>query len=177
MRWNDYFVVGLKLIGLYCLFRGLKGLSHAIPEQLRTLEQLGQVHGVFKVSALISLSIPLIMGALGFYLMRDGRVLHGIPNFDDGMDESKGWIALGIMLFGFYQIASAVPDVLSIIPDLAIVLQAPAYMSTDGSLDRLKSAVIWPSVSLLLGTVCVFRGQVIAASAFRQVSLEQEKDQ
>jgi hypothetical protein len=169
MSWKDYFVVGLKLIGLYCLLHGFAEVFRVFPEQLKILEGWGNLHGVFKLSALMSMMIPLIMGALGLYLIRDGRWLQGIPNFDDGIDGSHGWITLGIVLFGFYLLASAVPHVLRIIPDLAIVLQAPAYVSRDGSISWLKSTFISTSVTVLLGTACVYRGQAIAASAFKTV--------
>ena len=118
--------------------------------------------------------IPVLMGALGLYLIRDGKRLHGISSFEDSMDESRGWIALGIVLFGFYLLASAVPDVLRIIPDLAVVLQAPAYVSREESISWLKSTFLSTSATVLLGMVCVFRGQAVAALAFKQVRSEQK---
>jgi hypothetical protein len=174
MSWKDYFVVGLKLIGLYCLLQGFEGIFRVFPGQLQILQRWGQLHGVFKLSALMSMMIPVIMGVLGLYLIRDGERLHGIPNFEDSMDESRGWIALGIVLFGFYLLAGAVPDVLHIIPDLALVLQAPAYVSRDGSISWLKSTFFSTSVTVLLGMVCIFRGQAIATLAFKQVLSEQK---
>ncbi len=167
MSWKDYFVVGLKLIGVYCVLHAFEGIFRDFPGQLKTLREWGQLHGVFKLSALMSMMIPVIMAALGLYLIRDARRLHGIPNFDDGMAESRGWIALGIVLFGFYLLASAVPD--------ALVLQAPAYVSRDGPMSWLKSTSIPTLVTVLLGMLCVFCGQAVAASAFKQV-LSKQKD-
>ena len=174
MSWKDYFVIGLKLIGLYCLLQGFADIFRGFPGQLKTLQEWGQLHDVFKLSALISMMIPVIMAGLGLYVIRDGRRLHNIPNFEDSMDESRGWIALGIVLFGFYLLASAVPDVLRIIPDLAVMLQAPAYVSRDGSISWLKSTLLSTSLTVLLGMVCIFRGQAVAALAFKQVLSEQK---
>jgi hypothetical protein len=175
MSWKEYFVVGLKLIGLYCLLHGFEGVFRVFPGQLKTLQEWGPLHGVFKLSALMSMMIPVIMSALGLYLIRDGRRLHNIPNFGDSVDESRGWIALGIVLFGFYLLASAVPDVLRIVSDLVVMLQAPAYVSRDGSISWLKSTFLSTSLTILLGMVFIFRGQAVAALAFKQV-LSEEKD-
>ena len=175
MSWKDYFVVGLKLIGLYCLLQGFEGIFRVFPRQLKTLQEWGQLHGVFKLAALMSMMIPVVMAGLGLYLIRDGKRLHGISNFEDSIDESRGCIALGIVLFGFYLLASAVPDVLRIIPDLAVVLQAPAYVSRDGSMSWLKSTFLSTSLTVLLGMVCIFRGQAVAALASKQ-PLSEPKD-
>jgi len=174
MSWKDYFIVGIKLIGLYCLLRGIEGIFQDFPLQLRTFEGMGQIHGVFKVSALLSMTIPLIMGGLGLYLIRDGRRLHGIPSFDVGMEGGNGWIAFGLVLFGFYLLASVVPDALRIVPDLAIVLQAPSYVSTDESMHRLKVTGSLTSITALLGTACILRGKTIAALVFKQTQSEQQ---
>lgn len=177
MSWKDYFVVGLKLIGVYCLLHGFEGILRVFPVQLKNLQEWGQIHGVFKLSALMSMMIPVIVGGLGLYLIRDGKRLHGIPKFEASMDESRGWIALGIVLFGFYLLASAVPDVLRIIPDLAVMLQAPAYLSRDGSISWLKSTFLSTSITVLLGMVCIFRGQALATLAFKQAVSEQKDSQ
>jgi hypothetical protein len=175
MSWKDYFVVGLKLIGVYCVLHAFESIFRDVPGQLKILREWGQLHGVFKLSALMSMMIPVIMAGLGLYLIRDGRRLHGIPKFEDSIDESRGWTALGIVVFGFYLLISSVPDVLHIIPDLALVLQAPAYVSRDGSISWLKSTFISTSLTVLLGMVCIFRGQAVVALAFKQ-PLSESKD-
>jgi hypothetical protein len=168
MSWKDYFVVGIKLIGLYCLVRGIEDFVNVTPRQLRMLQEMGQVHGVLKLSALMSMTIPLIMGGLGLYLIRDGKCLLDLPKFDVGMDGDRGWLALGIVLFGVYLVASVVPYVLQIIPDLVAVLLAPAYVSKDESMQRLGSITVLASITVSLGAVCVFRGPIMAACAFKR---------
>lgn len=163
MTRRNYFIVGIKLIGVYCLLWGVEGIFRVFPEQKKVLEGWGDIHGIFVLSALMSMAIPLIMGGLGLYLIRDGRRLHSIPKLDEGRNESQRWITLGMVLFGFYLLASSVPDVLGIIPEITIALQPPAYVSGDGLIHWLKSNFFPTAVTVLLGMLCVFRGQAIAA--------------
>jgi hypothetical protein len=174
MAWKDRFEIGLKLLGVYCLLVALEQAVIDIPQQLKMLSEWGQLHAVFKVSALMSMLIPLIMMVLGFYLIRDGRGLHAIPKTEQCLHESAKWAALGLVLFGFYLLISVVPDILRVIADLLVVLQAPAYVSRDGAARLLQSNLLSTILTIALGLVCVFRRESAATLALKHIVSEQK---
>jgi hypothetical protein len=173
MNWTSRFVIGLKLLGVYCLLQGLEGIARDTPQQLKILNQWGQLHGVFKISALVSMMIPFIMAAVGLYVIRYGMPRQG-TRLREATHESSTWAALGITLFGFYLLIRVLPDILRMIPDLLIVLQAPAYVSRDGALHLFQTNLFSSSLTVMLGIACVFRGEVAAMLALKHISSKQK---
>jgi hypothetical protein len=174
MSPKDFFTVGLKLIGVYCLALAIRAWFVVFPAELIRTGQLESVTAILKLPGWISTIVPALMMVLGLYLLRDGKYVHELAFRNDiGADEGEPEesFTVGIMLYGLYLIVLALPNCIEVISNLFVVLQAPAYLSTDMVMDRLKSELLPTLATVGLGLFCFLNGTAFTRLAFHQRSV------
>jgi hypothetical protein len=169
MSWNNRWVLGVKLMGVWCLFIALGELFYLVPEYLRYYERLGQRSGLFTLPALSWLAIPAGMAALGLYLIRDGKFVHnlGEAHFGTITGGAREWFVLGILLYGLYFIVLSIPVALRLPFHLLVMALAPVYESTADSTKWIAVQIPPAFGSALIGYLFIVRANVICDLAFR----------
>lgn len=72
MKTKDYFILGSKLFGIWCLFQGIVGLIAVIPSFIFP-DKLGpEMHRIYMVTAVVARIIPILFIVVGIYLLRGG---------------------------------------------------------------------------------------------------------
>jgi hypothetical protein len=85
MSSRDYFVVGCKVIGIYCIFRSIEYFVHAIGTFFYPADLSPDMAWSLFVTKTVLRLIPIAYLLLGVYLLKNGRVIHNMaypPNHD-----------------------------------------------------------------------------------------------
>jgi hypothetical protein len=169
VTWKDCLVLGTKLIGVDCLTTAIQELFYNLSWKLGQIEQAGFADAIFTVSVLVTLLIPVIMTALGFYLVRDGRIIHdyAFRIGDELSNRAQNWLALGILLVGLYAITISIPDAVRILSNLIVVMQAPAYLSTEDWWEQIYLNFLPTTSTFVLGLVGLANSKALARTALR----------
>ena len=158
MTNKDFYTLGIKLIGLYCLALAIRDWFKRFSTALLYSSPLVQTDVTFIVSHWLNLIIPAVLMLLGLYLIKDGAFVLNIVfrSNDDDTDLmcSKNFFATGIKLYGVFLIVDSISDCLGIVVNSIIGVFAPSNLSTEIVLDALQSALL-PSLSAIsLGSFC-----------------------
>lgn len=167
MTWKDCLVLGTKLIGVDCLTTAIQELFYNLSWQLGQIEEAGFSNGIFAVSLLITFAIPVVMTALGFYLIRDGAfiIARAIRDGDELEISVQQWMATGILLLGLYAVTVSVPGALRILSNLVVVAQAPAYLNVEDWWEQIYLNFLPVASTVVLGWVGIANSKALARAA------------
>jgi hypothetical protein len=175
-----YFVLGSKLIGLYCLVLALiyfvPVIGSIFTRSIYAPEDVGYVKIVFFALILV----PVLLAGIGFYLMRDGALVHNLAFPEDSSNLTLGMesvFTLAIKLYGVFLVTSSIPNLMRIFSNFVFVanLRSP---SRDIIADFMGiNRDFLPSlVSILLGVYFLLRGETITELAFRKPRVIESED-
>jgi hypothetical protein len=165
MSPKDFFTVGLKLIGVYCLALAIEDLFHIVPYS----SPLIQREVTLISSQWLALIIPAVLMLLGLYFIKDGSYVLDFVLRDDAGDQpvSGDFFTTGIKLYGSYLIVSSISPCLWIVINVAVLFFAPSYLSTDSELNNIKSNLVPCVTTIGLAIYCLLRSKSITHLAFR----------
>jgi len=130
MSSRDYFVVGCKVVGLYCIFRSIDYFVHAFGTFFYPANLSPEMAWSLLVTKTVLRLIPIVYLLLGVYLVKNGRVIHNMaypPNQDNGVNTNDAdaisqhdgdalsitaKIVLAFQFAGLYLIITNIPDVI-----------------------------------------------------------------
>ncbi|MGC9966581.1 MAG: hypothetical protein ABSE08_14355 [Syntrophobacteraceae bacterium] len=131
MSSRDYFVVGCKVVGLYCIFLSLNHFIKLVDIYFTPIKLPPEL--VWSVTNItITIIIPIIFLLIGIYLIRNGKFVHDIAypslqttDVDDSSDDlacennkcelsMNCIITLAFQFAGIYLILSNFPDLLKV---------------------------------------------------------------
>ncbi len=130
MNQKDYFILGSKLLGVYCFVISFAYIIEAI-EVL--IEPLGfprsYIHAAFAIR-IIEWLIPLFYISLGIYLIRKGSFIYNLifPKQAASIFALPEKFMLFQKFLGLYLLTTAFPDFLKIVSNFFIVYGSPDYM-------------------------------------------------
>ena len=78
MTSRDYFVVGCKVVGIYCIFLSLSYFVNAIGTFFTPSDLPPEIAQSLFVARTILRLVPIIYVLLGIYLLKDGRFIHDL---------------------------------------------------------------------------------------------------
>lgn len=129
MKARDYFILGSKLFGIWCLFHGVVGLIAAIPTFMSPGNLQPEMHKIYMATAVVARIIPILFIASGIYLLRGGDRLYKFAypaEAVQGTDlESK--FAVFVKMLGIYLLVLYIPDLLKTLSAFLVYLNAPPY--------------------------------------------------
>ena len=166
MSEKDFFTIGLKLIGVYCLALAIENLFHIVPYS----SPLTQREVTLISSQWLALIIPAVLMLLGLYLIKDGSYVIDFVLRDDAGDQpmvSGDFFTLGVKLYGSYLIVGSISPCLWILINVVVLFFAPSYLSTDTELDNIKSKLAPCVTTIGLAIYCLLRSKSITRLAFR----------
>ena len=171
MSTRDFFTLGSKWIGVYCLALAVGELFKAFPLTFTYIPQLRQSPPVFQVAHWLSFLTPMGFLTIGIYLIRSGSyvcefVFRG--DGDNAIKDSKDFFDVGIKLYGLYLIAQAIPGCIWLFGNVLIVLRSPPYLSVDDELKGIQSYLVLVLTTLGLGMCCFILSSRVTGLAFRR---------
>jgi len=111
MKARDYFILGSKLFGIWCLFQGVVGLIAVIPSFISP-DKLGpEMHRIYMVTAVVARIIPILFIIAGIYLLRGGAQLYkfAYPNEAEGTADLEWKFTVFVKMLGIYLLVEYIP--------------------------------------------------------------------
>jgi len=171
MNSRDYFVLGSKLLGVYCLFLAVPHLGAAVAT-LADPPNLGDEYAsIMFMSRVVFRIIPVVYLVFGFYLIRNGSVIHNlayqVSSDEDNLLETRDKFIVFLKFLGMFLIVSYFPDVLKSIS--SYFTYRNAFPTLNLFEDKQYALVNFgPSiVGVVFGFYLLKSGQVFVRLAFR----------
>ena len=171
MSLRDFFTLGSKWIGIYCLALAAGELFKAFPLTFTYIPQLRQSPPVFQVSHWLSFLSPMGFLMIGIYLIRGGSYIRDFAFHGDGentIEDSKDFFDVAIKLYGLYLIAEVIPSCIWLLANVLIVLRAAPYLSVDNAMEGIQSYLLSALTTLVLGMCCFTLSNRLTGLAFRR---------
>jgi hypothetical protein len=169
MDLRYYFVLGSKLIGLYCLVLALIYFVPVVPSFFSQGYQREEA-GYYRIIYLSFILTPILLAAVGLYLIRTGDFIHDLAfpkNSTTATIEMEHLFTLGIKLYGVFLAAGSIPHLLKLVSNYIFVANLPYdYSQTVADSIGLKTDFMPYLASLILGVYFVLRGETITRLAF-----------
>lgn len=165
---KEIFVLGVKLIGVYCLALAIER-AFMIPWGFIRVEQLDNSVAIYKFLPWIPLITPILLGLLGRYLILDGRCIHDVVFSQDiAIGKTESLFNLGLALYGVLILAGSIPLVINVVSKIGVVLLTPPYVSTEIEMDGIKSDLLPTLATIGLAFVCLRNGRYFTRLAFHR---------
>jgi len=170
MNSRGYFILGTKLMGIWCLFMSILSLGAAITTFAKVPKMGDDYANMMFLTTVVIRLIPVVYIFVGIYLLKNGTVIHNLayPPSEiqsQNFDLSEKFI-LCLKLLGVYLIVSYFPDLLKTISSYLTYSNAPAGFN----LFREKQFAyvnFLPSVAgISLGFYLLRSGQIFIRLAF-----------
>jgi len=129
MKARDYFILGSKLFGIWCLFQGIVGLIAAIPTFMSPDNLRPEVHKIYMATAVVARIIPILFIASGIYLLRGGDRLYkfAYPGEAEQTTDLELKFTVFVKMLGIYLLVHYIPDLLKTLSAFFVYLNAPVY--------------------------------------------------
>jgi len=175
-----YFVLGSKLIGLYCLVLALIYSIPAIGSIFVNSTYQPEEAAYFRIISFALILVPLLLAGMGFYLIRDGALVHNLAFPENRSDLSLGmesFFTLAIKLYGVFLFASSIPNLLRILLNFLLFANMPYdFRDTVADSMGIKTEFLPLLVSIVLGAYFLLRGETITDLAFRKPRVIEQRD-
>ncbi|MBM4338712.1 MAG: hypothetical protein FJ110_04125 [Deltaproteobacteria bacterium] len=171
MKSKDYFIVGSKLFGIWCLFQGIVGVIAAIPTFIYPPKLGPEMGRIYMATSLVGRIIPVLFIVSGIYLLRGGNRLYGFayPEKAEQATDLEWKFILFVKMLGIYLLVVYIPDLLRTASECFVYLNAPPYleMFRERQFTYLNAA---PSVGgVLLGIYPLRSGRVFIRMGLKAI--------
>jgi len=123
-----YFVLGSKLIGLYCLVLAPIYFVPVVGSIFTRSTYQPEEAGYFRAIFLALILVPVLLAGIGFYLVRDGAFVHNLAFPENGSHLTlgmEGLFTLAIKLYGVFLATSSIPHLLRMLSNFIFVADMP----------------------------------------------------
>ncbi len=129
MKPEEYFVLGCKLFGVYCLILGDPYLVATIPSFVQPQDMTTDYKKIYTATVITTRLIPIIYLAMGAYLIRGGEKLlrFAYPEGAEFTDKTREKLNLFLRFLGVFLVISYFPDLLRTISSYITYTNAPKY--------------------------------------------------
>lgn len=167
MNQREWFILGSKLVGVYCLALAVPTFITHISTAFIPIGYPEDMARIYKVYGFLLILAPVLLALFGFYLIKSGAIVHDLA-YPGGRSEelnTEALFTIGIKVYGVYLLAGSVVEGLKITSTYIFVSNAPAYMSTVQELYGLQTNLLPTIGSAVLAIYFLFSGQRLARLA------------
>jgi hypothetical protein len=177
MTGKDYFILGCKLFGIYCLVLAIPAILAVIPAFTSVPGSNEDTRQIMRVVAIATSILPVLYISSGFYLIRGGDRLYqfAYPNETTNTNISEEKLLLFVKMLGLFLIIGNVPELLRSLSYYITQRIQPMYnLLTEQQFTYLNAAAnIW---GVIVGIYMLKGGRFIAKVALKTFPHSQHED-
>ena len=127
MKSKDYFIVGCKLYGIYCLLLGIASIGGAISTFTSKGDIPIEIYQAYFLTNIILRLTPILFIGSGWYLLVGGKKIYefAYPREEKEQNNFKEIFILSLKIFGIYLIVSNFPELIRNASEFVTHMTAP----------------------------------------------------
>jgi hypothetical protein len=171
MSAGNFFTLGTKWIGVYCLAQAAGELFDIFSLTFADIPELRRSLPRFQWSHWLSILGPAAFLTIGIYLIRGGSYVRKFALRSDAeriIRDSKDFFDVAIKLYGVYFVAGSVPSCVWVLANVLIVLRSAPYLSVSNEMEAIRSYLPPVLTTIGLGMCCLIWSSRFTGLAFRR---------
>ena len=178
MKGRDYFILGSKLFGIWCLFQGIVGLIAVIPTFMSPGNLQPEMHRIYRATAVVARIIPILFIASGIYLLRGGSRLYkfAYPAETVQGTDLEWKFTVFVKMLGIYLLVHYIPDLLKTLSAFFVYLNAPPYFDMLQQRQFTYTNAASSIGGVLLGIYLLRSGRVFIRMGLKDIRTEPDND-
>ncbi len=179
MKTRDYFILGSKLFGIWCLFQGIAALIGTASTFFTPSVVDAEYQRMYMIATVTARLIPVLFIATGIYLLRGGSHLYkfAYPDETDETAEIEEKFTVFVKMLGIYLLVIYIPDLLKAISSFITYMNAPPYYD----MFREKGFTVVHAASsiggVITGLYCLKSGQLFIKWAMQSLPTYEKADE
>ncbi len=131
MNPREYFILGSKIFGVWCLFQGVVDLVGLIPGFISPDNLTSEFDRIYFATVVVRRIITVLYIASGIYLLRGGGRLYrfAYPGEDEQGTDLEWKFTLFVKMLGIYLLVIYIPDLLKSLTGYFVYRNAPKYFT------------------------------------------------
>jgi hypothetical protein len=130
MKPREYFILGSKLFGVWCLFQGIVDLVGLIPTFISP-DNLKSEFDIYSATVVVRRIITVLYIASGIYLLRGGGRLYrfAYPREEEQGTDLEWKFTVFVKMLGIYLLVIYIADLLRSLTGCFVYRNAPKYFT------------------------------------------------
>ena len=175
MTAKEYFILGCKLFGVYCLVLAISGVLSVflgVIEIVRGYQDMSRLSAMVIPVLLIGQCFPLIYMVSGIYLLTSGEAFYkfAYPGENKGVVPGDKFL-LYLKMLGIFLVLKYVPDFIKFISQLVFIVISPPYITLGEATRSGLSNFVVSLWGIMFGLYLVRDGQWVAKMALKSTKL------
>ncbi len=131
MKPREYFILGSKLFGVWCLFQGIVDLVGLIPTFISLDNLRPEFDRIYFATVVVRRIITVLYIASGIYLLRGGGRLYrfAYPGEEEQGTDLEWKFTVFVKMLGIYLLVMYIPDLLRSLTGYFVYRNAPKYFT------------------------------------------------
>ncbi len=180
MKPREYFILGSKLFGVYCLFEGIVGLVGAIPTFISPDNLRPEFDRIYFTTVVVGRIITVLFIASGIYLLRGGGRLYrfAYPGEEEQGTDLERKFTVFVKMLGIYLLVIYIPYLLKSLTGYFVYRNVPKYFT---DIYRQRHVTYGDALSsvggVLLGIYLLRSGRWFISLAFKSIKKKPNDEQ
>jgi hypothetical protein len=180
MKPREYFILGSKLLGVWCLFQGIVRLVGVIPTLIYPDNLTPEFNRIYFATVVVSRIIPILYIASGIYLLRGGGRLYRFAYSGGGEQgtDLEWMFTVLVKMLGIYLLVIYIPDLLRSLTVYFGYRAAPRHFTDIYERRYLTYGNVASSIGgVLLGTYLLRSGRWFISLGLKTIQKEPSEEQ
>lgn len=178
MKPQDYFIIGCKLFGIWCLFQGIIGLVGTIPTFFSPTTMDSNILDIYKATVIVNRLIPILYIICGIYLLKNSPFFYRFACSGTVEDISplEEQFTIFVKMLGLYLLVIYITDLMQLISSWFVYSHAPVYVDMIKEKQYVYTNAASTITAVLLGFYLLKSGKIFIRLGFKSIEPRSDED-